>query len=153
MKKLINLPSSVAEVKLTYQSKVKAQDRQKITNSEDVVKVLRELWNDTIEYREEMMLLLLNRKNEVIGYYLLSTGGAHGTYCDPKIIFQAALLSHASGIILAHNHPSGNTTPSEQDIDLTNKVKQGGKLLEIQLLDHIILTSEKYYSFADEGRM
>ena len=74
-----------------------------------------------------------------------------GTVADPKLIFVAALKSGATGVLLAHNHPSGNLTPSQADIDLTRKIKEGGKLLEIQLLDHLIITSEGYYSFADEG--
>ena len=74
-----------------------------------------------------------------------------GTVADPKLIFAAALKACASSIILAHNHPSGNLKPSQSDIDLTRKLKDGGKLLEIQMLDHIIVTTEGYYSFADEG--
>lgn len=74
-----------------------------------------------------------------------------GMIADPKIIFSAALKAAAVGVILAHYHPSGNLTPSQADLDLTRKLKEGGKLLEIGILDHIILTSEKYYSFTDEG--
>lgn len=155
MKKKISYPESanVAEVKLNYKTKVKASERPKVMSSMDAVKVLRDVWSDQIEYREEMLLLLLNRQHKVLGWYMIGQGGTAGTYCDAKLIFQAALLSHASAIILAHNHPSGNLTPSETDIELTKKIKQGGKLLEIELLDHIILTAESYYSLADEGRM
>ncbi len=81
----------------------------------------------------------------------VSTGGISGTVADPKLIFVAALKAGASGMIVSHNHPSGNLTPSQADMELTRKLKEGGKLLEIQLLDHIIMTSESYYSFADEG--
>lgn len=70
---------------------------------------------------------------------------------DPKIIFSVALKAMASGIIVAHNHPSGNLNPSQTDLDLTKKMKEGGKFLELQLLDHVIISSEGYYSFADEG--
>jgi DNA repair protein RadC len=103
--------------------------------------------------REEFYILLLNRANRIYGYYLLSQGGTSGTVVDPKLIFSIALKCNAHGIILAHNHPSGNTKPSEADIQITKKVKEGGKLLEIDVLDHIILTSDSYLSFADEGLM
>jgi DNA repair protein RadC len=100
---------------------------------------------------EEFWILLLNRANRVIRKHKISLGGVHGTVADPKIIFKTALEELASGIIVAHNHPSGNLTPSQQDIDLTRKLKEAGKLLEIQLLDHLIVAGKQYYSFADEG--
>jgi DNA repair protein RadC len=81
----------------------------------------------------------------------VSIGGISGTVADPRLIFIGALKAGASGMIVSHNHPSGNLTPSQADIQLTRKLKEGGNLLEIQLLDHIIMTSESYYSFADEG--
>lgn len=100
---------------------------------------------------EEFWVLLLNRANRVIKKQQISLGGVHGTVADPKIIFKIALEELASGIIVAHNHPSGNLTASQQDIDLTKKLKEAGKLLEIQLLDHLIIAGKNYYSFADEG--
>ena len=81
----------------------------------------------------------------------VSTGGMSGTVADPKLIFAAALKAGASGMILSHNHPSSNLQPSDADILLTKKVKAGGELLEISVLDHLIVTSEGYFSFADEG--
>lgn len=95
--------------------------------------------------------MFTNRANKVLGIYEVSTGGIAGTVADPKLIFVAALKVGASGVILSHNHPSGNLTASQADIELTRKIKEGGRLLEIQLLDHVILTSEGYFSFADEG--
>lgn len=95
--------------------------------------------------------MLLNRAIKVLGLFEVSTGGVSGTVADPKIIFTAALKDGASGIIVAHNHPSGNLTASQSDIDLTRKLKEAGKFLEIQLLDHVIVTTEGYFSFADEG--
>ena len=95
--------------------------------------------------------MLLNRYNKVIGIFTASSGGIAGTVADPKLIFACALTGAASGIILAHNHPSGSLQASQADIDLTKKLRDGGKLLDIQILDHIIMTSESYYSFADEG--
>lgn len=83
----------------------------------------------------------------------VSSAGVAGTVADPKVIFAAALKASASSIILAHNHPSGQLKPSSADIALTNKIKRGGEFLDIQVLDHLILSSEGYYSFADEGMM
>lgn len=106
-----------------------------------------------ISLREHFFILFLNRSNKVIGYYQLSAGGISGTVADPKLAFSIALKCLASSIILCHNHPSGNAKPSEVDISLTRKFKEGGKLLDIAVLDHLILTEEGFYSFADEGMM
>lgn len=142
----------VSEIKLTYRTRVKASLRPKITSSQDCVKVLRESWDlDRIELVEQFKVMLLNRANKVLGIFEVSTGGIAGTVADPKLIFVAALKAGASGLILCHNHPSGNLSPSQADIDLTRKIKEGGKMLEISLLDHVILTQEAYFSFVDEG--
>jgi DNA repair protein RadC len=94
----------------------------------------------------------LNRSNAVLGILSVSKGGISGTVTDVRLIFQGALKTNASGIIVAHNHPSGNALPSDSDKKITQKIKEAGNLLDIQLLDHIIiLPVEGYYSFADEG--
>jgi len=100
---------------------------------------------------EEFWVLLLNRANGLIRKKRVSEGGVSGTVVDPKIIFKAALEELASGIILAHNHPSGNLTPSQADLDITRKIKEAGKHLDINLLDHLIVGGTSYYSFSDEG--
>ena len=100
---------------------------------------------------EEFWILLLTRANEVIRPVQVSQGGVSGTIADPKMIFKFAIEHLASAIILIHNHPSGNLTPSQADIELTKKMKDAGKLLEIPVLDHLIFTNATYYSFADEG--
>lgn len=142
----------VAEIQLSYKPQIKASLRPRITSSKDAEGILRRRWNDdTLDLSESFMIMLLNRANKVLGIYEVSSGGIAGTIADPKLIFGCALKAAASGIILAHNHPSGNLCPSQADIELTKKLKEGGKFLEIQVLDHIILTSEYYYSFADEG--
>jgi DNA repair protein RadC len=142
----------VSEIQLSYKSKVKASLRPKISSSRDAENILRQYWNDDLlELQEEFKIILLNRYNKVIGIFTVSQGGIAGTVADPKLIFGCALKAAASGIILAHNHPSGALQPSHGDIDLTKKLKDGGRLLDIQVLDHIIITSESYYSFADEG--
>lgn len=142
----------VAEIQLSYKSNVKPSLRPKISSSKDAYNVLRENWdNSKIEFIEQFKVMLLNRANRVLGIFEVSNGSATGTVADPKLIFAAAIKANACGIILSHNHPSGNLLPSQADIDLTKKVKEGGKLLEIQVLDHVIVTSEGHYSFADEG--
>ena len=154
MEKLIRNSSfsKVAEIKLTYRAKVKPSERPQVTCSTDCYNVLKESWDTgKIEFVEQFKVMLLNRANKVLGIYELSTGGVAGTVADPKLIFVAALKACASSIVLCHNHPSGNLKPSAADLQLTKKMKQGGELLDIAVLDHIIITSESYYSLADEG--
>jgi DNA repair protein RadC len=142
----------VAEVQLSYKSKVKASLRPKIKSSRDSYQVLKKYWDENkIEFVEQFKVLLLNRSQQVIGMYEVSTGSTTNTVYDPKLIFTAALKTNACAVIIAHNHPSGGLSPSQADINLTRELKAGGKLLHIPLLDHIIITSEAYYSFADEG--
>lgn len=142
----------VAEVQLIYKSKVKASLRPKITKSADAFLVLKELWNlETIDFLETFKVMLLNRTNRVLGVIEISTGGTCGTVVDCKVVFAAAIKSNASQIILAHNHPSGALTPSQADINLTRKLKSGGELLDIAVIEHLIVSSEGYYSFADDG--
>ncbi|MCE2936143.1 MAG: RadC family protein [Cyclobacteriaceae bacterium] len=125
--------------------------KPKIASSKDAFELLR---GDLMDLpKEEFWVLLLNRANRVIAKRRISEGGVSGTVADPKIIFKLALEELASGVIVAHNHPSGNLSASQQDIDLTRKLKEGGKLLEIQLLDHIIVAGTRYYSFADNGQV
>jgi DNA repair protein RadC len=144
--------TQVAEVELVYRSKVKPSERPKISGSSDAYKIFRETWDHSIEHHETFRIMLLNRSNKVLGIATISTGGISGTVTDIRIIFQYAIKANACSIILAHNHPSGETRPSEADSRITQKLKEGGNLLDIAVLDHIILTPEdKYLSFADEG--
>ncbi len=123
--------------------------RPKITSSSLVYELMKENLLDL--KHEEFWVVLLNRSNTVIEKVLVSSGGVSGTVADPKIIFKAALDKLASGVLLVHNHPSGNLKPSHQDIQLTKKLVESGRVLEIPVLDHVIFTDESYYSFADEG--
>lgn len=126
-----------------------AEEKPRITSSKDIYDLLK---SDLLDLpHEAFWIVLLNRANRVIKKQQISHGGVAGTVADPKIIFKIALEELASGVILAHNHPSGNLTASQADIDLTKKLKESGKLLEIQVLDHLIIAGKKYYSFADEG--
>ena len=106
-----------------------------------------------IDLKEYFYILLLNRKNKVVGFYKLSEGGVSETTVDTKLIYSTCLKSLSSSIILVHNHPSGNLDPSRSDKNLTEKLVEGGKLLDIVVLDHLIITTEGYYSFADNGLM
>jgi DNA repair protein RadC len=125
------------------------EEKPRVASSKDGFEILKSHLLDLPH--EEFWILLLNRANRVMRKVQISQGGVAGTVADPKIIFKCALEELASGIIIAHNHPSGNLNASQADIDLTKKVKEGAKLLEIQLLDHLIIAGQKYFSFADEG--
>ena len=102
---------------------------------------------------EEFWLLLLSRSCKLIAKELISKGGLSGTIADPKIIFHIALQHQASSVILAHNHPSNNLKPSQEDINLTKKLYNAGKILDINVVDHLIISDDGYYSFSDEGML
>jgi DNA repair protein RadC len=141
----------LAEIKVSYKSKQKS--KIKVSSSKDAFNILFDLFDkDTIEYQEQFYLLLLSYSNRVLGWVKLSLGGTTGTVVDPKIVFSIALKTNASGLIMSHNHPSGNLSPSDGDQRLTKKLLEAGRLLDIKLLDHLIVTSEEtYFSFADDG--
>ena len=120
-----------------------------ITGSKDAVDIFQPLLGDLLH--EEFWVLFLNRANRIISKQQISAGGMSGTVADPRMIFKAALDQKALSIILCHNHPSGNTQPSTADIQLTRNIVEAGKVLEISVLDHVIITQTGYYSFADEG--
>ena len=141
------------KVRIIYSKKQKSSDRVKVTSSKDVYNVFKRIWSSQMQTREEMYVLFLNRNNKVLGYHTLSFGGITSTVADIRLLFAVALKSLSVGIILCHNHPSGNLKPSASDIQLTTKIKDAGKMMDIVLLDHLIITSEGYYSFVDEGDM
>jgi len=143
---------SVTEIEIVYRNKVKPTDRPKCNTSSSAYDVLLNAWDmNKIELVEQFMILLLDRSNSVLGISNISTGGVSACLVDPKIVFGTALKARASGMILAHNHPSGNLKPSEADIQLTHRLREGGRLLDMSVLDHLIVTPRAYYSFADEG--
>jgi len=145
---------SVNEVEIVYKNKIPYQDRIQINQSSTAYEILRQCWDENrIELVEQFKILLLDRRHHCLGVSEIATGGITGCVVDPRIVFATALKTRASGLILAHNHPSGNLKPSEADIALTRKLMQGGKLLEISVLDHLIVTSHNYCSFADDGLM
>jgi len=142
--------NGVAEAYLNYRT-LGAGKKKCVTNSRDSFETLMPFFSDIIDHHEEMYLMLLNRRNAINGVVKISQGGLAGTVCDIKIVAQAVVLSHSCSCILAHNHPSGNPKPSHEDRKLTERMHAALKVLDVKLLDHIILTDESYYSFADEG--
>jgi DNA repair protein RadC len=143
----------ISEVKLIYRTKVKASERPQIKSSKDAFDIFMESWDlDSIEHIEEFKLMLLNRSNRVLGISSLSKGGTTGTVVDVKLLLQYTIKCNANAIIICHNHSSGNIQPSEADLAITRKVKDSVKLMDLQLLDHLIIIPEgKYYSMGDEG--
>lgn len=156
MENVMNLSvlNTVAEVELIYKSKVKPSERPQVKTSKDCYQLLLQTWDENkLEFVEQFKVILMNRAQRVLGIYEMSTGGVSGTVADPKLVFIAALKANACNIILSHNHPSGNLKPSRADEDLTRKIKEAGIFLDIKVIDHIIVTSEGYYSFSDEGML
>ncbi len=143
---------NVSEIKVAYTTS--DTPKVKIKSGDDAYNVLLASWNlDTIELQEEFKVLLLNRANELLGIYPLSRGGITGTVVDQRLIFAVALKCNATGIIMCHNHPSGKLLPSEADITLTKSIGKCADLLEINLLDHLIITKNGFYSFSNEGKL
>ena len=124
---------------------------QKINSSQTASDFIRQFYGDDLEIFESFFILLLNRANKTIAYAKISQGGVAGTLVDIKLIAKYAVESLGSGVILAHNHPSGNLTPSPQDKLLTKKCVEVLNLMDIKVLDHLILTADSYYSFIDNG--
>lgn len=124
-------------------------DMPQIRSSQDAFNIFQPEF-DNLQH-EEFWILLMNRSNRVIKRLKISQGGVSGTTTDIRIILRHAINELACGIIIAHNHPSGNTSPSDSDIRVTQKIKESGALMDIQLLDHIVIGGSDYYSFADNG--
>ena len=146
----MDMDYKVGEVELSYAPQIK--DSRKVLSSEDAYKYLLSTYKEgTICYKEYFKILLLNQANQVLGYTLISEGGLTSTDVDVRVILQAALLTNSTAIILAHNHPSGNKTPSREDVRMTNQIKEAAQIMRIRVLDHLIITDTGYYSFSDEG--
>lgn len=140
----------LAEISISYSNQIKSSERKRIRCSQDADKILRSIWKG-IEHHETFIVLCLNRANQLLGFHEVSRGGISGTTTDIRIIFQVAIKSCASALVLAHNHPSNNLQPSEADKKITAKIVEAGKLLDISILDHLILAEEGYMSFADSN--
>ncbi len=146
----MNTATTVSEIQVAYHP-CKISETI-LTTSSDVIEILRTIWNKSIiEMQEEVKILFVNPSNTIIGVYNLSKGGITGSLVDIRLILGVALKCLATGMILVHNHPSGNLNPSNSDLAIVKKLKTACKLLDIALLDSIILTKESYTSFKDEG--
>lgn len=142
----------VQEIQVSYTGKVPSKEWQ-IKSSKDAANILQSVWNqDAIALQESFAVLLLNNSNYVKGIYKLSTGGVSATLVDIRLLFAVALKSVTTGLILAHNHPTGRMDPSNLDKELTKKIVEAATYFDIKVLDHIILSPfDDYYSFADNG--
>ena len=140
-----------AAVELYKRVQIKHAERQQIISSETACNILRPLIGDI--GREEFWAVYLNQSNRVIRKERLSSGGLTGTYVDVRLIMKGALLCNATGIIISHNHPSGNEKPSGEDNRITEQVKKAAETLNIRLLDHVIITSNTYYSYVENGML
>ena len=142
----------ISEVSLSYKSQVSVDTLPIITSPEDAAAYLRSIWDDDqMDFRENFILLLPDNSRRVLGWNLVSSGGASATIVDVAAIFQAALLGNAQSVILAHNHPSGNPKASTADIKLTKRAVKAGDLLGISVDDHIILYRGGYTSMKNRG--
>jgi DNA repair protein RadC len=147
----------LAEVKVSYRRGRRQDKRQTkmpwvVSTSRTAEEYVRSVWNkDTLELVEDFVIVCLNTSHEVLGWVKVATGGFSEATVDPRVVFAIALQTATAALVLAHNHPSGDTTPSPLDRAVTRRLKDAGKLLGIDVLDHIILTKDQAFSFADEG--
>ena len=137
----------VSEIQVTFKRKTFG----KVTESKAIYDFIKPAYENKMDMQEVFTVILLNNSLEIMGHYPISQGGINSTIVDTRIIFGLALKGLAVSIALVHNHPSGKLQPSEQDLSITKKIKEIGKLLDIKVIDHLIITSEGFYSFADEG--
>jgi DNA repair protein RadC len=147
---IYNIPE--IKISVSFDKNLKKSELMKITSSRDAYEIFKRVFNaDTFDWCEEVIMLCVNNSNKVVGFHKVSSGGMTGTVIDVRMIFTTALKSLATGIIIAHNHPSGTLIPSDADKAITKKIKEAGKFLDINVLDHLIITDENYFSFQDEG--
>jgi len=146
--------NNVSEIDVVYKRKVtcKVSERPLIKSSADIYEILHHYWDEgKIDLIEEFKVIFLNRSNRVLQIFSASSGGITGTVADPRLILAAALKLGACSMVLAHNHPSGSLKPSRADEELTQKIKYAAQFHDMKVLDHVIVSSDSYYSFADEG--
>lgn len=142
----------LAEIRAVYKSRTPLKERPAIRDSQDAVNYLRAVWNkQRLELLEDIIAVYLNASHVVIGWVAVGSGGINACPLDARIILAIALQTASTSLIVAHNHPSGNLQPSAEDIRVTKALNDGGRLLGIKLLDHIILTRDAFFSFSEHG--
>lgn len=142
----------VGEIKVSYKRHSRPM-RTRVNDAGQVAGVLREVWNEDLEYRESFYVLAMNQNCDILGFAELFKGGVSSTLVDEKMVFQLLLNVNATCFVVAHNHPSGVLRPSNPDLALTRRLAECGKLFNIGLVDHVILTGDSYYSFAENGQI
>ena len=143
---------TIPEIKL--KAKNGSIRKVKFTKSEDCYKYFLEIFDEeSLEVYEQVMVVFLNNSNETVGWYKASQGGITGTVLDVRLVLKAALDCYATSMIICHNHPSGRLVPSQQDDNITQKLKRASDLIDIKLLDHLIITTYGFYSYQDEGKL
>ncbi|RZK11127.1 MAG: DNA repair protein [Flavobacterium sp.] len=144
----------VSEIGIHYKYKTPYKDRIQVPSSNVAYEILKFAWDQNkIELMEQFKILLIDNKGSALGIVDIASGSINACIVDPRLVFAAALKAKASGIVLSHNHPSGHLIPSENDKKLTEKIWQGGEILNISIFDHLIVSPQNYYSFADNGIM
>lgn len=142
---------SIKEIEISYSYGTAKAERETIKSSLDAKNIFTSLIEKTIEHKESFMLLVLNNANEILGIKKVSDGGITATIVDVRLIFQTVLKANGVGFIVCHNHPSGKLQPSNADKEITTRIKNGAKILNLNFLDHLIISKENAFSFADEG--
>lgn len=143
---------NVSEIDIVYRNPVDFHNRIRIQDSNTAYRVLKQTWNaNKIDFIEEFKVLFLDQACNCLGISDISVGSLNGCLVDSRVIFAAALKAKATKLILAHNHPSGNLSPSQSDLSLTKKLVEVGNMLDINIEDHLIVASNGYYSFSNEG--
>jgi DNA repair protein RadC len=143
---------SVSEISVSYSTRINTEDRITVCNSQTAHRVFYHVWDlDKMELQESFKVMLLNRRNQVLGVVTIADGGIAHAQVDIRLLLGVALKAAAVNIILAHNHPSGAAYPSNPDKALSQKIFEAASLMDITVLDHIILTHDGYFSFTDDG--
>ena len=138
---------------LLKKGRKKVEIEESVTTSKIGYDIIRKFYNDDVDLYESFFILLLNNKNTPIGFAKISQGGVSSVQVDAKLVSKFVVDTFATGVILAHNHPSGNLSPSPQDIALTKKIKEAMNIFDVRVMDHVIIGNKSYYSMADEGAL
>jgi DNA repair protein RadC len=148
-----NLQYNIAELQVKFNIKIRPSERKRISRVDDAYEVFLNIWSEDIDYLEEFVVLFLDNANAVIAYKKFFKGGRMSCAVDYGVVLQAALLCGSTSVIIAHNHPGGICKPSLADNNLTKAIYQAGAIIGISLFDHLIISSEGYYSYMDSGKM